>query len=72
MLADLRDQTALVSMSWWRHNPSWECEAAEHHAILRAAVDADAASAAALLRDHINAFVRRNFPAPDNREDPQQ
>lgn len=65
MLADLRDQTALVSMAWWRRNPghlNWECEAAEHHAILSAAEARNPATAAALLRDHITGFIQRNFP----------
>ena len=70
MLDDLRDQTALVSVAAWRHEPdglptpSWEREAAEHLAILQAAEDGDAERAAALLRRHITAFVDRNFPEP--------
>ena len=73
MLDDLRDQTALVSAAAWRHEPdwllhgatpSWEHEAAEHRAVLRAAEDGDAERAAGLLRDHITSFVSRNFPAP--------
>ncbi len=69
MLDDLRDQTALVSMAAWRHEPdwlqtpSWEHEAAEHLAVLRAAEDGDAERAASLLRRHITSFVERNFPA---------
>ncbi len=68
MLADLRDQTALVSVASWRQNPSWEseaaweCEAAEHRAVLEAAEAGDAATAADLLRAHIVSFVQRNFP----------
>jgi DNA-binding GntR family transcriptional regulator len=54
MLADLSDQTALVSMAFWRQNPTWECEAAEHLAMLEAAEAGDAASAAAILTDHIS------------------
>ncbi len=69
MLDDLRDQTALVSVAAWRHEPdwlqtpSWEHEAAEHLAVLRAAEDGDAERAAGLLRGHISSFVERNFPA---------
>ncbi|MGH3163641.1 MAG: GntR family transcriptional regulator, partial [Streptosporangiaceae bacterium] len=68
MLDDLRDQTALVSVAAWRHEPdwllhgttpSWEHEAAEHRAVLRAAEDGDAERAAALLRGHITSFVAR-------------
>src|SRR5690348_16931325 len=63
MLDDLRDQTALVSATAWRHEPdhaqtpSWEHEAAEHRSMLRAAEDGDAERAAALLRDHITSFA---------------
>jgi DNA-binding GntR family transcriptional regulator len=70
MLDDLRDQTALVSVAAWRQEPdhaqvpSWEHEAAEHRAVLRAAEDGDAERAAGLLRDHITSFVSRNFPEP--------
>jgi DNA-binding GntR family transcriptional regulator len=68
MLDDLRDQTALVSVAAWRHEPgwlqppSWEHEAAEHRAVLLAAEDGDAERAAGLLRHHITSFVARNFP----------
>jgi DNA-binding GntR family transcriptional regulator len=62
MLADLSDQTALVSVAYWRRNPSWECEAAEHAAMLRAASDGDAERAADLLRQHISSFFQRNLP----------
>jgi DNA-binding GntR family transcriptional regulator len=68
MLDDLRDQTALVSVAAWRHEPpwlgtpSWEHEAAEHRAMLQAAEDGDADRAASLLRGHITSFVQRNFP----------
>ena len=61
MLADLRDQTALVSATSWRQNPSWECEAAEHLAVLEAAEAGDAVKAAGLLRAHIASFTQRNF-----------
>ncbi|MBV9792694.1 MAG: GntR family transcriptional regulator [Actinobacteria bacterium] len=71
MLDDLRDQTALVSVAAWRRSPSavtdavptWPEEAAEHEAILAAAVAGDASSAARLLHDHIESFVTRNFPS---------
>ena len=70
MLDDLRDQTALVSVAAWRHEPdwlaypSWEHEAAEHRAVLAAAEGGDAQRAADLLRSHITSFVARNFPEP--------
>lgn len=68
MLDDLRDQTALVSVAAWRHEPpwlgtpSWEQGAAEHLAVLQAAEGGDADRAAGLLRAHIMSFVQRNFP----------
>jgi DNA-binding GntR family transcriptional regulator len=74
MLDDLRDQTALVSAAAWRQEPdwlstpSWEHEAAEHRAVLRAAEDGDAERAAGLLRDHITSFVTRNFPEPQENQ----
>jgi DNA-binding GntR family transcriptional regulator len=61
MLADLSDQTALVSVAFWRRNPSWECEAAEHAAMLRAAEEGAARGAADLLRQHISSFFQRNL-----------
>ena len=76
MLDDLRDQTALVSAAAWRHDPawlptpSWEHEAGEHLAVLRAAEDGDAARAAGLLRAHITSFVQRNFPASQSTPQP--
>jgi DNA-binding GntR family transcriptional regulator len=77
MLDDLRDQTALVSVAAWRHEPdwlldgttpSWEHEAAEHRTVLRAAEDGDAEGAAALLRGHITSFVARNFGKPQENQ----
>jgi DNA-binding GntR family transcriptional regulator len=77
MLDDLRDQTALVSVAAWRHEPdwlldgttpSWEHEAAEHRTVLRAAEDCEAERAAALLRGHITSFVARNFGKPQENQ----
>jgi len=77
MLDDLRDQTALVSVAAWRHEPdwllqgttpSWEREAAEHRSMLRAAEDGDAERAAALLRGHITSFAARNFVEPQENQ----
>jgi DNA-binding GntR family transcriptional regulator len=68
MLDDLRDQTALVSVAAWRHEPdwlpgpSWEHEAAEHRSVLDAAHAGDPEQAAGLLRHHILSFTERNFP----------
>jgi DNA-binding GntR family transcriptional regulator len=61
ILDGLRDQTALVSAVVWNRTPSWEQEAAEHRAILDAVLAGSGAQAAALLREHIAAFVERNF-----------
>ncbi len=69
MLDDLRDQTALVAVASWRLDPpgtsvpSWQHEAGEHQAILRAAEDGDASRAVSLLRAHIAAFLERNLTA---------
>jgi DNA-binding GntR family transcriptional regulator len=61
-LDELRDQTALVSSAAWAVRPSWELEAREHRAILRAAQDGDPELVGRLVRDHISAFLARNFP----------
>jgi DNA-binding GntR family transcriptional regulator len=63
VLDDLRDQTALVSAAAWQRTPTWPDEAAEHRAILRAAVAGDADSASSLLKAHIESFLSRNFPS---------
>ena len=63
ILDGLRDQTALVSTAVWTRNASWEQEAAEHRAILEAITGGRAEAAAALLEEHIRAFVERNFGA---------
>lgn len=63
VLDGLRDQTALVSAAAWRRAPTWRAEAAEHEAILAAAVAGDAATAARRLSGHIDSFLTRNFPS---------
>ena len=63
-LDDLRDQTALVSALSWEQAPSWHQEAAEHRAILAAALAGAADEAAALLREHIEGFAARHFTTP--------
>ncbi|HLH59153.1 MAG TPA: GntR family transcriptional regulator [Streptosporangiaceae bacterium] len=63
VLDDLRDQTALVSAAAWQRTPTWDQEAAEHTAILAAAVAGDAGAASSLLRAHIESFLSRNFPS---------
>jgi len=70
VLDDLRDQTALVSAAAWRRDPpSWEREAQEHLAVLDAAEAGDAPLATGLLREHIESFVRRNFPTAPSAEE---
>lgn len=66
ILDGLRDQTALVSTAVWTRNPTWEHEAAEHRAILAAVAAGRAEDAAALLEEHIRAFVDRNFGATEH------
>ena len=66
MLDDLRDQTALVSATAWRHEPTRAdpelgARGGRAPGVLRAAEDGDAERAAALLRDHITSFAARNF-----------
>lgn len=63
-LDGLRDQTALVSSAAWAVRPSWEMEAQEHRDILRAAQEGKPELVGDLLRNHIGAFVARNFPEP--------
>ena len=62
VLDDLRDQTALVSAEAWQRTQTWREEAAEHDAILAAAIAGDATSASSLLKTHIESFLTRNFP----------
>jgi DNA-binding GntR family transcriptional regulator len=59
ILDDLRDQTALVSVSAWSMRATWRQEAAEHEAILVAAEAGDAAGAAELVAAHIRGFLAR-------------
>jgi DNA-binding GntR family transcriptional regulator len=59
ILDDLRDQTALVSVSAWNVRATWRQEAAEHRAILAAAEAGDAVGAAELVAAHIRSFVAR-------------
>ena len=63
ILDGLRDQTALVSTAVWARDTTWDREAAEHRAILAAIRAGRAEDAAALLEEHIRAFVDRNFSA---------
>jgi DNA-binding GntR family transcriptional regulator len=69
VLDGLRDQTALVSAAAWQRRPTWQGtsswlgEAAEHEAILAAAVAGDADTAARRLTGHIQSFLTRNFPS---------
>ncbi len=75
MLDDLRDQTALVSVAAWRHEPdwlpgpSWEHEAAEHRSVLMAAESGHPEQASDLLRSHIASFTERNFPDPREKQE---
>ena len=61
-LDELRDQTALMSGAAWAPRPSWQSEAREHRALLRAAEAGDAGLVRELMRGHIGAFMARNFP----------
>lgn len=70
VLDGLRDQTALVSAAAWQRAPTWQAEAAEHEAILRAAEAGAADDASTLLAVHIEAFLTRNFPSLGDPGDP--
>lgn len=59
MLDDLQDQVALGVVALWRSNPTWWDESQEHHAIIRAVVEGDAAGAGSLMRNHIEHALRR-------------
>lgn len=59
ILDGLRDQAALITVAGWGICPTWDEEAAEHRAILTAAVDRKPDLAAELLRRHIQTFADR-------------
>ncbi|HEX7301463.1 GntR family transcriptional regulator [Lentzea sp.] len=59
ILDGLRDQAALVTVAGWGICPTWDDEAAEHRAILAAAVEGRADLAFELLRGHIRTFADR-------------
>ncbi len=59
MLDGLRDQAALITVAGWGICPTWDSEAAEHRAILTAALDRKDDLAAELLRRHIQTFADR-------------
>lgn len=58
-LDDMQDLTALVSVSVWRQQQSWEGEAREHRRILAAVEKGDAERAHDLVRAHILRFLER-------------
>ncbi|MFC3896005.1 GntR family transcriptional regulator [Lentzea rhizosphaerae] len=59
ILDGLRDQAALITVAGWGICPTWDDEAAEHRAILAAAVRGEAEHACELLRRHIQTFADR-------------
>jgi DNA-binding GntR family transcriptional regulator len=59
ILDGLRDQAALITVAGWGICPTWDDEAAEHRAILAAAVRAEGDLAFELLRRHIQTFADR-------------
>jgi DNA-binding GntR family transcriptional regulator len=63
ILDGLRDQAALITVTGWGIDPTWQGEAAEHLAILTAAVNGDAPDAESLLRKHITDFIGRVAPS---------
>lgn len=63
ILDGLRDQAALITVTGWGLDPTWQGEAAEHRAILTAAENGDAPGAESLLRKHIIDFIGRVAPS---------
>jgi DNA-binding GntR family transcriptional regulator len=59
ILDGLRDQAALITVAGWDICPTWDDEAAEHRAILAAAVRGEGDLAFELLRRHIQTFADR-------------
>ncbi|HUQ57844.1 GntR family transcriptional regulator [Lentzea sp.] len=59
ILDGLRDQAALITVAGWGIRPTWDDEAAEHRAILAAAVEGRGDLAFELLRGHIRTFADR-------------
>jgi DNA-binding GntR family transcriptional regulator len=59
ILDGLRDQAALITVAGWGICPTWDEEAAEHRAILAAAVERNGDVASELLRRHIQTFADR-------------
>lgn len=59
ILDGLRDQAALITVAGWGICPTWDDEAAEHRAILAAAVEGKGDLAFELLRRHIQTFADR-------------
>ena len=59
ILDGLRDQAALITVAGWGICPTWDDEAAEHRAILAAAVAGRGDLAFELLRRHIQTFADR-------------
>jgi DNA-binding GntR family transcriptional regulator len=59
ILDGLRDQAALITVAGWGICPTWDDEAAEHRAILAAAVRGEGDLAFELLRSHIQTFADR-------------
>jgi DNA-binding GntR family transcriptional regulator len=59
ILDGLRDQAALITVAGWGICPTWDEEAAEHRAILAAALERQADLAFELLRRHIQTFADR-------------
>lgn len=71
-LDELSDQAALVAGAAWARPPSWAQEAREHREILAAAENGDCDRVRALMRNHIRAFLVRNFPRDVAEEQPGQ
>lgn|SRR5690625_4924347 len=59
ILDDLRERTSLITVTLWKSEASWDTEAHEHVALLKAAEAGDSQRAETITRDHIATFASR-------------
>jgi DNA-binding GntR family transcriptional regulator len=59
ILDNLQDQVALIALTGWAQDPSWDSEANQHRAILEEVEKRDGEAAAAILSDHISGSLTR-------------
>lgn len=59
MLDGLRERTALITVTLWQSEASWDSEADEHVALWQAASEGNAEEAERITRTHIEQFAER-------------